>query len=491
MFYPFDETASDEKKKERRRNIERQIRRELSKLHEEQLASGLTVVHVKEGRQIKSGDDLVNIPNEFTLPILPLLKSALNEFKEQTGKNRMRTAARIAIEKAGAQLKIPPKSTTRRDPDQLLLALKNTLSWAERYAEKTGDKRTAYDKLIAEITELRDHGGRTPLSGGLLAIQADLTVLPDSCDSESGVPLFLESHKGDSTSEVIESQGGCDSEELASEAQRALDAFLSVEAYPDEVLFLNDETEEREGGRKINTAQLKAELDDLVFDARQGGASFIVRIRGPLQIDDCTREEMEFLSRFAFASFETSPNNFQTWLAFADDDDKATARDRLFAGLRQLFPGTKLNAGSGGAIRWPGSLNLKPNRRLPDGSAWSVRMVHAEPGRIVTPSELDEFGLLADIEPVSQPVESAPARSGWPDYEATLKRALLAGKTHSEADASWVTSSILFYKKRDREEIAARLREVSQHARENEPQKYAIRSVNKVGDHLNRKGVTA
>ena len=115
-------------------------------------------------------------------------------------------------------------------------------------------------------------------------------------------------------------------------------------------------------------------------------------------------------------------------------------------------------------------------------------MVHAEKGRIVTPSELDEFGLLAEVATVAQTVELVRECSGWPSYEFALTRAPMraddSGKDESRADARWITSAFLHYGKRNYGEIAAMLSQVSSHAKNHRTKDYEKLSVDEVAKWL-------
>ena len=514
-LYDFDESATENEQKKRQRSIERMVRREIKKLIKEQEAAGITLVHVKEGKQIRNSDGTTdNIPSVFTLHILPLIQSTLNEFKFQKGANRMHNAARVAIKNAGASLSIPPKTSNRRQPDQTAIAHKQALTWAQRYATLSGDKLTAIDELIEELKELKQEGGRTRESGGLVALQAELTILPDNNPEASRVLYSYESQGGtllEETDADLESLPGgvgategaplppCDSQAMATDAQRALDAFLSVEAQPDQILFKDDEEKKVVAERAITAVEFGEQVEGLIDDAKHDGFSFIARIRGPvLQTDDCEREAMELLKRFCFLVVETSPENFQCWIAFADEADKGAVRDRWFKGLSQILPGTKANAGSGGALRWPSSQNLKPERITEPGAAWTVRVGYVDEGRIVTPAELDEFGLLGPLPEVSaeQDASTRPTSSGWPSYQIALAGALKKSDgmpDESNADARFVTVAITRFgwTNSERKRIAEKLREVSEHARDREPEDYALKTVNRVADYLHaQKGVS-
>jgi hypothetical protein len=266
--------------------------------------------------------------------------------------------------------------------------------------------------------------------------------------------------------------------EPAGDGVLAIAAFESVGCTKFKWFFKNDVTEEKESDNNhVTVQQLAQDLPELIGDAERGGVSLVVRVTGKelpsegiLQLDDCNSSAAKLLAPFAFLTVETSPNNYQCWLAFHDDDDKAAARERLLAGLCEMFPGLdrlKL-PGAGGAIRWPGSINSKPER---DG--WRVRIHSINPGRRITPSELDDAGLLADPRPRRNRVDRSPNRSqsrAWPDYEKCLR----AKPTRSEADAqfAWIALRRGF----SEAEIVAKLSEISEKAKESGEQ-YVMRTI--------------
>ena len=181
-----------------------------------------------------------------------------------------------------------------------------------------------------------------------------------------------------------------------------MEAFASVGGELEKVIVLDDTKptdKQAVASRETDFAQFLEDLPSLKERAERDHFSIVGRVRGPvLQIDDCDQDTTCLLQQFAFATFETSPKNFQCWLAFKDDDDKEAAASRIIAGLKIILPDTQANKGSGGAIRWPGTTNYKPIRRQADGSYPVVTMGQVQLGRTVTPSELDDAGLLAPEE---------------------------------------------------------------------------------------------
>lgn len=227
----------------------------------------------------------------------------------------------------------------------------------------------------------------------------------------------------------------------------AVEAFASVGGEIDQALLVADADDQVLAAPHLDTAEFLEKLPTWKERAVKEHLSIVGRVRGSvLQIDDCDRATASLLERFAFITIETSPANFQCWLAFKDDADKAATRQRLFRGLKAILPQTQANHGSGGAVRWPGTFNHKLNRRQADGSYPMVRVVCANLGRVVTPSELDDFGLLA---PEEKPVILATPtryRSNVKPYShylaAAPKRQRDDQKDRSRADQAFVNQLI-------------------------------------------------
>jgi len=80
-----------------------------------------------------------------------------------------------------------------------------------------------------------------------------------------------------------------------------------------------------------------------------------VRPYGPstifIQLDDLKTEQLPKLATAAFLSLETSPGNFQAWMALAGTEDRDFAR--------RLRKGVGADATASGATRVAGSLNFK------------------------------------------------------------------------------------------------------------------------------------
>jgi len=394
-LYGLGHAKTPEELQKRRSSIERMTRREIQKLTKEQITAGLTLVQIEEGWISGYGtDQQTNRPSKISLPIFPLIQETLNEFKTQKTGDRMREAVRITIAANRASLaKIPPKKTRRRELDLVKSSRQQCLTWAANYGKALGDKRSAYSELAELFAELAKPGGEDsrvqdlPAENGLeIQPEIDSPVLHSTTKSqEGGTPA---------AAETCQSQA----DELPDEL-RAVEAFASVEGELDQVLVLDDSQPKEAAlvsSTKTDFGQFLEELPTVKTRAERDRLSIVGRVRGPvLQIDDCDQATTSLLQQFAFATFETSPKNFQCWLAFKDDDDKEAAASRLIAGLKIILPDTQANKGSGGAIRWPGTKNHKPNRQQADGSYPVVKVGRVQLGRTVTPSELDDAGLLA------------------------------------------------------------------------------------------------
>lgn len=171
--------------------------------------------------------------------------------------------------------------------------------------------------------------------------------------------------------------------------------------------------------------------------------NIIVRPHGPegvtlIQLDDLTKQLVTVASRFAFAVLSTSYNNFQAWLAVTDAE--ADTRQRLIDWL-------KADKGANGAVRLPGSLNLKETHFRQFGHFPVVRTVRLV-NRNVSVTVLEDAGLPPRRKLDSPPCTSqkADGPKAWPDYARCLDGAPPArthpGKDRSAADFVWSRTAL-------------------------------------------------
>ena len=239
----------------------------------------------------------------------------------------------------------------------------------------------------------------------------------------------------------------------------ALRACLSVDATPEMVLFKNDQTRQVKE-TKTNGRKFASGLCSNLGKATETRRSFIVglpRNQNFIQVDDADPATVERLRSFSFLTIETSPKNYQCWLAIAGNQNTDQIRRRLFEGLKRA--NLNGNQGATWALRWPGSINFKPNRQQ-----FMIRVESSQPGRRVTVSELEASGLLPELSDQQQQQEQTSKDYSnwriWPDYE----KCLAAKPTRSEADAqfTWISLKRGFTP----DEIMIKLDEVSEKARE-------------------------
>jgi hypothetical protein len=147
-----------------------------------------------------------------------------------------------------------------------------------------------------------------------------------------------------------------------------------------------------------------------------------------IQVDDCSPKVVESLLPFSFFVAETSPGNFQCWLALTfgtSEESRVALRDRLL----QKFKENKetANGGAYNSIRLPGCINAKEKYRKQFGAFPRVRLVYAAEGRIVAPEELEVAGLLASVEQPQaatkvERVVSGKAPTHFPDFNTYLQK---------------------------------------------------------------------
>jgi hypothetical protein len=235
----------------------------------------------------------------------------------------------------------------------------------------------------------------------------------------------------------------------------------------------------------ISLADLTRTLPAMLGTANAERLNFIVRPFGDgvtlMQLDDLSREKLARVAPAMFLGIETSPENFQAWLAMAGNEDKDFTR-RVKRGA-----GADINAS--GATRIAGSLNLK-QKYAPNYPR--VAVCEMQPGHITNAAELERLGLVAPPEEF-KPLPASPARfehrggHTWPSYEIAVGYAPInhggTDKDYSAADIGWCITAIR--RNFGVEEIAAMLLEVSEHARHpSNGKRYAARTASKAAQYV-------
>jgi hypothetical protein len=219
--------------------------------------------------------------------------------------------------------------------------------------------------------------------------------------------------------------------------------------------------------RGMSMADLAHALPGMLDAAAAGQCNVIVRPHGPgvtfIQLDDLTADRLPRLAPAVFLVLETSPGNFQAWLALEGREDKEFAR--------RVRKGTGADATASGATRVAGSLNFK-DKYAPGFPRVAIRETRA--GYRTSAAELEWLGLVAPPDELP-PLHVVPARfvSGsnrkWPSYAVALDGAPLDSEGHgpdrSRADFVWCMTAITWGFGVD--ETAARLIEESTKAQTN------------------------
>jgi len=195
-----------------------------------------------------------------------------------------------------------------------------------------------------------------------------------------------------------------------------LDTFVGSGANAFDVTFLDIDGEKR-GFRASQTArQLRTSLPQLMPGLQERQQNIIVRPRSDkvtfVQLDDISRRQVDALTPVACLVLKTSPGNHQAWVAVSDIADDA----KDFA--RRLRKGVGADLTASGATRVAGTPNFK---RKYEPSFPMVKILHAAPGRVASPAQLEGMGIVAAPEPVhvavATPFRVSSAGRSWPDYE--------------------------------------------------------------------------
>jgi RepB DNA-primase from phage plasmid len=256
------------------------------------------------------------------------------------------------------------------------------------------------------------------------------------------------------------------------EAFRMLDTFASVGATHFDLTHINIEGEKRGFRPQQTLAQLKNSLPRLFPGATARQNNIIVRphsdIAQLIQLDDLKAEGLEKLKDVAFLTLQTSPGNHQAWIAVSG----LTAGEETKEFARRLRKGAGADPSASGATRVAGTVNYK-RKYEPDFP--TVRIEDATPGRIVSPAELEQRGILAPVEPPAViPIKThrratkSEGERTWPDYERCVSGAPPSkegpGPDRSMADFFWCMMAA--QRGWSIEETANKLMEVSSKAQE-------------------------
>ncbi len=240
------------------------------------------------------------------------------------------------------------------------------------------------------------------------------------------------------------------------EAQKLVEAFESVGVTQFKTVFISCVSLSGDyrcvGAEDATAEQVRSRIDGYVRRSERQTQSVCLRPVNPelnqdakvcsngalIQVDDCSPDVLARLAPYSFLTVETSPGNFQAWLALpkgVTEGERISVRERL---LRQLKD-TSANGGAFNSVRLPGCLNAKEKYRDSQGHLPRVKVVDVVPSLVAAPALLETAGLLATplppkvtrIETYSNPrIPTSEA-----DYNYYLSRSASSGKAFDRSNA--------------------------------------------------------
>jgi hypothetical protein len=281
-----------------------------------------------------------------------------------------------------------------------------------------------------------------------------------------------------------------DSETPIGKALAMLSAFASVGARAFNLTITDIDGQKVEGRYRPNTPleQLRRTIGRVLQDAERDRHNVIIRPRSStatlIQLDDLDFAKAERLAPHSVIVFQTSPANYQAWVAIQPGADEDFSR--------RLRRGAGADASASGSTRIAGSLNFKA-KYAP--AFPRVEIIHANAGNFTSMAALEQAGFVAPREEPKPPRPAAdrftPAgrlsRKKWPSYQMCLQRAPM---THGEdrpdisrADFTWCRTAIEWGW--STEATASRLMELSEKAKEN-GERYALLTANRAAESVER-----
>jgi hypothetical protein len=267
--------------------------------------------------------------------------------------------------------------------------------------------------------------------------------------------------------------------EPTTKALSMLSAFASVGARAFNLTLTDINGDKVDGGYRPNTPleQLRRTIGRVLQAAERLRNNVIIRPRSALntliQLDDLDLAKAERIAPHSFIVFQTSPGNYQAWVAVEKDAPEDFSR--------RLRKESGADATASGSTRIAGSLNFK-TKYAP--AFPRVEITTTNPGNVTTCAELEQAGLVADREKPRPPLPAytrpmtpsgRPSRKKWPSYEFCVKHAPMShGEDRpdiSRADFTWCRTAIEWGW--SIQDTARRLMEFSTKAKEN-GERYAI-----------------
>jgi hypothetical protein len=267
-----------------------------------------------------------------------------------------------------------------------------------------------------------------------------------------------------------------------------LDAFASVGVRSVDITLTDLDGHKCSFYPGLKLEMLRNSLSDRIDNAIRLKRNVIVRPRGAtatlVQLDDLDRVSLERVTSATFLIVNTSPENYQAWVA---------VRDGRPDFVRRLRHGCGADPCASGAVRLAGSVNFKPCY-APLYPLVTVEQV--VPQRMMGITKLATLGLVTAVQIASSIRRPRVSDSGrfrvWPSYRRCLQNAPLAHRSDrpdiSRADFTFCLLALDWGW--SEEETCARLLEESSKARERGPI-YARLTVERAGAVVQRRKAEA
>jgi hypothetical protein len=474
----LDPFVEGDQLKERGKADSQRWRRAVERLNKDQDATGFYFVTFTSGGSDRSGH---NFPSKMTVDV----DTFTNTVRLARHRDDYEIRRKFAFEEAAKSVlqmktkrtvkRLPPRKMSEQDKlGRIETTLVNSARNLAKIAASQNLDLETLQTLVLDKIRLAFHQEMTGLQFETPQDEAEIDTLSlqevsDLSDQTGQPPVSLSSRN---------TGGG------RVQALTTLDAFDSVGATTYDVTLRDELSGKASAYESFDSLRLQEQLPALVERTEQGAESLIIRPRGGafIQLDDCSPELAERLEPVVFMTFETSPNNYQAWIALSEETSETelkAVRSRLLAKL----DGTGANGGSFGAMRWPGSVNRKPSR-----NGFRVRLHRLWPEAYCTVAELEAAGLLAPLAPEPQPLPAKPKgfrlRVGgraFPSYDRCLAK---KDGDRSKADAAFLKLCSL--RGFSMVEAVAELERVSERAKEERQRgrrDYANRTWNFVTTH--------
>lgn len=265
----------------------------------------------------------------------------------------------------------------------------------------------------------------------------------------------------------------------AGKAVAMLTAFASVGARAFNLTLTDSNGDKVPGGYRPNTPldQLRRTIGRVLLDAERLHYNVIIRPRCStatlIQLDDLDPAKARQIAPQSFIVFQTSPGNYQAWVAVERDAPEDFSR--------RLRKGAGADATASGSTRIAGSLNFK-SKYAP--AFPRVQITRTNAGNITSIAALENAGFVAPREEARPPcpaytrpvtLSGRPTRKKWPNYQFCVTH---APKAHgddrpdiSRADFTWCRTAIEWGW--STEDTAARLMQLSEKARA-DGERYAV-----------------